>query len=130
MSEQLMGYVPPSEASEEVPAGEYLTLAQAAKRYVQRVASATVWRHCRHGVKTRGGGRIHLRHIRQGGKLYTREDWLREFFEAVAEADREHFDAQREQPAPPASTGRRSRTAEQREREIRQAEEACERAGA
>lgn len=58
-----------------------------------------IWRWGRRGLMTRGGRRIHLKLYRVGGRLYTTERDLFAFFEAVAQADQEHF-------AEPVSTPR------------------------
>jgi hypothetical protein len=42
-------------------------------------------------VRSRAGLRITLKHIRVGGKIFTTEAWLREFFEKVADADAAYF---------------------------------------
>jgi len=39
------------------------------------------------------GERIHLQHIRVGGKLYTSPRWIEEFGERLAEADAAYFKA-------------------------------------
>ena len=36
---------------------------------------------------------MRLRHIRAGRQVLTKAEWLREMFEAVAAADRRHFEA-------------------------------------
>jgi len=67
----------------------------------------SVWRWCRRGVKSRCGNRIKLRHVRVGGKIFTTEAWLDEFFKATAESDAAHFDVEHEpQPKPPSDAQR------------------------
>lgn len=103
--------------------GSYISLNEAAKLAPGRPHVASIWRWCRRGIKTRTGGRVRLDHVRAGGKLYTSEAWLTEFFAAVAKADREHFEPDRSEPlsTPP--------TEKQRSRSIRRAEETLSTAG-
>ncbi len=101
---------------------KYIDLTQAAKVSPGRPHVASVWRWCRRGIKTRSGGRVRLEHIRAGGKLFTTEEALRRFFQAVAEADAEHFRAQ------PRASPKRS-TNRQRNRSIEQAEQTLAGAG-
>ncbi len=93
----------------------YLTLSQAAQLLPGRPSACAVWRWGRKGIKARGGERVKLQHIRLGGRVYTRSDWLEEFGKRLAEADVAHFDARAETPLPPRDpaygppTGRRGR---------------------
>ena len=80
-----------------------ISLSNAAKRSPGRPSSNAVWRWCRRGIKTRSGGRIHLEHIRVGGKIFTSAEALARFFSAVAEDDVEHFRHQ-DRFEPPDST--------------------------
>ncbi|MFH1418783.1 MAG: hypothetical protein ABII12_10935 [Planctomycetota bacterium] len=66
---------------------EYITLTQAAKATPGHVSSASVWRWARKGLRARNGEIIRLRHIRIGGRVYTKREWLEQFHEYVAEAD-------------------------------------------
>lgn len=95
--------------------GDHITLAQAANLSPGRPSSCAVWRWCRTGIKARSGGRIRLDHIRAGGRIFTTEADLQIFFERVAQADRDHFDAK------PTSTPK-PKTSRQRLRSIEQAE--------
>src|SRR5687768_2163406 len=70
---------------------DLIRLSQAAKLYPKAIHSSGVWRHCRRGVKAANGSRVRLRHVRAGGYIYTRREWMEQFFEAVAAADLEHF---------------------------------------
>jgi len=106
-----------------VPLSEYLTLSQAANLLPNRPHSAAVWRWCRRGTVARNGVRIRLRHGRAGGRVFTTEAWLQEFFEAVAAADCEAFDARQEQPGRTAPRRGRVRTPAQRESDVRRAKE-------
>lgn len=71
-----------------------LTLAEAARRIPSKPHASAVWRWCRKGVKARNGNRIYLDHQRFGGKLFTTEDAIQRFVEAVTCADREHFETE------------------------------------
>ncbi len=97
---------------------DYLTLGQAAKRTPGRPHASTIWRWCRKGVKTRRGDRVHLKHVRAGARVFTKEEWLTAFFEQVAEADVEHFAAEQQAPRFPLPLRRRT-----------EAEAECERLG-
>lgn len=68
-----------------------LTLAQAAASCSTKPDPASVWRWCRKGIKTSGGRRVRLEHVRVGGRIYTTEPAMERFFAAVAAADMEHF---------------------------------------
>ena len=102
--------------------GNYITLAQAANLSPGRPSSCAVWRWCRTGIKSRSGGRIRLNHIRAGGRIFTTEADLQTFFERVAQADRDHFDA-KPTPSPKPKTSR------QRQGSIEQAETILTEAG-
>lgn len=75
---------------------EYISLAEATRLAPGRPHSSAVWRWCRKGIKTRRGDRVHLEHIRAGGRIFTTENWLIEFFKAIAEADVEYFASRNE----------------------------------
>ncbi len=45
---------------------------------------ATAWRWHRHGCRTPGGGRVHLRTTRIGGRLYLRRADVEEFIRACS----------------------------------------------
>lgn len=72
-------------------AEEYLSLTHAARLSPGRPSANAVWRWCRRGLRARGADRVRLRHIRVGGRIYTRPEWLDAFFEQLAEADAAHF---------------------------------------
>lgn len=78
------------------PDPTYLTLTEAAKQAPGRPSSNAVWRWARRGVLARTGERVRLRHIRLGGKILTRADWLHDFASTLADADTAHFDEQSE----------------------------------
>ncbi len=71
---------------------EYMDMTTAAKWCPGRPHASAVWRWARRGLLPRGGGdRVHLRYVRVGAKLYTREEWLVVFFTACADGDKDHF---------------------------------------
>jgi hypothetical protein len=65
-----------------------------------------MWRWCRRGVLARTGDRIRLEHVRVGGKLFTRPEWVQDFGHRLAQADARYFDREEakrpEVPAKPA----------------------------
>ena len=69
----------------------YLTLSEAAKLAPGRPSANAVWRWARRGVRSRAGHRVYLHHIRAGGRVLTRRDWVEDFMTELAEADAEHF---------------------------------------
>ncbi len=64
---------------------DYITCAQAAKLCIRQPSPATVWRWITKGVES-PKGRIYLRSIREGGKVFTTREWLDEYREASAVA--------------------------------------------
>jgi len=78
-------------------AQEYITLTQAAKLAPGRPSTNCLWRWCRRGVKARSGEVVCLEHVRVGGKLFTCKQWVRDFGQRLAAADRSHFQ-QRTEP--------------------------------
>lgn len=70
----------------------YLTLTEAAKLAPGRPTANAIWRWCRRGVKSRGGERVRLEHIRAGGQIFTTSAWLEQFGRTLAEADARYFD--------------------------------------
>ncbi|MFA9476958.1 DUF1580 domain-containing protein [Phycisphaerales bacterium AB-hyl4] len=73
--------------------GKYITLAEAAKLAPGRPSANAVWRWARKGVKSRCGHRVHLQHVRAGGRVLTTAEWVEQFARDLAEADAEHFSA-------------------------------------
>ena len=95
---------------------KYLSLAQAAQMAPANPSPNTVWRWCRKGVKSRAGHRVHLVHVRVGGKLFVEQPALDQFFKALSDADAEYFadeEVSPEIPSPP-----KSRSAARREKAI------------
>lgn len=71
---------------------DYLDLTQAAQITPGRPSSNCLWRWARRGVLARNGERVHLRHVRLGGRILTTRRWLDEFGHALATADARFFD--------------------------------------
>lgn len=86
-----------------IDATQYLTLSQAARFVPGRTSPNAVWRWCRRGVLARSGERVHLQHVRLGGKLLTTRRWLDEFGERLAAADKTYFNLTQSQPRAPAA---------------------------
>ena len=99
---------------------DYITLAEASHRAPGRPHISTIWRWCRNGIKSRGGERIHLKHVRVGGRIFTTEDWLSIFFEDVARADAEFY--ARNTNTSPVQRRPRRRTDAERKKAIAEAE--------
>lgn len=76
-----------------------LDLRQAAKQSPVPISYQALWRWARQGVAARNGGKVRLKHVRVGGRLYTRQDWIDQFSKALADADAEHFDDAATAPA-------------------------------
>ncbi len=101
-----------------------LTCAQAARQFPGSPAPSTVWRWARKGVKARNGERVRLRHVRIGGQLFIPVEALAEFAEAVADADRQHFERDPGTPTPtprPRSDAQRQRAIEAARQRLREA---------
>jgi hypothetical protein len=75
---------------------EFITLGQAAQITPGGPGAGAIWRWCRYGVQGRNGVRIHLKHTRFGGRIYTTRRWLDEFGQELAEADAGHFNITRD----------------------------------
>lgn len=74
--------------------GDYITLSAAARHhYPKPIHASGAWRHARRGVRCANGQRVHLKHVRAGGVIYTTAQWVNEFFEAIAAADMQYFAA-------------------------------------
>jgi len=63
---------------------EYITLGEAAELAPGRPSANCIWRWCRKGVLSRGRQRVRLRHVRIGGKIFTKAEWLNEFGQSLA----------------------------------------------
>jgi hypothetical protein len=92
----------------------YLSLSEAARIAPGKPHKASIWRWCRKGVKARTGDVVKLRHVRAGGKVFTRADWLEQFLAELVATDQEHFDRPAEPQAKPANARHLAR----REKEI------------
>src|SRR5690242_16095034 len=102
---------------------DLITITEAAQRSPGRPSTNCIWRWCRKGVLSRNGQRVRLQHLRIGGKIFTRQQWLDEFGAQVAAADAEYFDA----AAPQTGTPRRRRPLNQFEQERAQQVESARR---
>jgi len=107
---------------------EYITLTEAAKIAPGRPSTNCLWRWCRKGVLSRGGRRVHLKHVRIGGKLFTARKWVEAFGLELAAADTEYFDLDEEASVAPRPR-QRTRSERQREAEIERAERELREAG-
>lgn len=76
------------------------TLSEAAALCPRRVHCSTLWRWARKGCKARNGQRVHLRHLRVGGRVMIPGGALNQFFEELAQADIDGFDAESAAPTP------------------------------
>jgi hypothetical protein len=112
---------------------DLLTLSQAAKVAPGRPSSNCVWRWCRRGLSSRAGERVYLQHVRVGGKIYTRTQWLDQFWRTLADADVQHFRLKEEALPVPAPTSlrkvRRERFDQHRRESIATADRELEDAG-
>ncbi len=111
---------------------EYLTLSEVARSAPGKPTTNCIWRWCRKGVKARTGQRVHLDHVRVGGKVLVPRDAPDRFFKALANADAAHFSRDSAQPSRPPRPDRRTvrgRTALQRQRAIQRAEKRLASAG-
>ena len=103
---------------------DLITLTEAAKLLPGRPSVNCVWRWCRKGVLGRNLEHVHLQHVRMGGKIFTRREWLLEFGKAIATADSAHYDHQSRQvratrpylPKPKTDQDRKSAIARAEER--------------
>ncbi|NOG54187.1 MAG: DUF1580 domain-containing protein [Planctomycetes bacterium] len=67
----------------------YLTLGEASRLLPGRPTPTSLWRWSRKGLSG-----VKLRTIRISRKIYTTQDWLNEFFEAVDRADRKRWESE------------------------------------
>lgn len=112
----------------ESDATTYLTCSDASKLLPGRPSANCIWRWARRGVRSRGGERIRLEHVRMGGVLYTKACWIDDFGRALAEADSRHFDSLvSESPSPIGSAA--SETQERRSRELERVERELDEGG-
>ena len=71
-------------AAEDSPFGDYMTLAQAAEILPGRPHPSAVWRWVRHGQRNAAGERVYLRAARLGRHMFTKIEWLQDFADAAA----------------------------------------------
>lgn len=105
---------------------EFLTMSALAKLSPSRPSASACWRWARKGMLARNGERVYLRHVRSGRKIYSTSKWLDEFFDALAQADREGLAT----PQPVAPRPYSTRTPSERDRAIERANADCIAAGA
>lgn len=119
--------------AEQTSPNEIITLDEATKNTPGRPSAHCLWRWCRKGVLSRGGERIRLEHVRIGGKIYTKLQWLEEFGRKLAESDTQYFNLCEAAAAEAvANTPRRRRTAaheEQRRKHLEEVERELDEAG-
>lgn len=111
---------------------QHITLAEAAKITPGRPSTNCMWRWCRRGVLGRNGQRVHLQHVRIGGRIFTTPQWVEDFGKALAEADLVYFrlgEAVPDVTAPPRRRRSVSRYAQQRREAYEQATRELEEAG-
>lgn len=77
-------------------AGALISITELAKLVPGRPSTNCVWRWCRKGVRSRNGERVRLQHVRIGGKIFSKTDWLNEFGAKLAESDTRYFELSRE----------------------------------
>lgn len=102
----------------------YITLTDAAKMAPSRPSANCIWRWCRKGVLARGGERIRMQHVRIGGKLFTKAQWVIEFGQALAAADASYFNLVKpaiQVPAKPHTTKQRQASIDRARRELQEA---------
>jgi len=110
------------EPTETMPEpGDWLSLDDAAALLPGSPGRVTVWRWCRRGVRTRGGTRRHLGHVRLGRRLFTRKAWLMDFAREVAAADQAamHADDRRQRACAARQREKRARKRTRRRLRLR-----------
>ncbi len=112
---------------------EHLSLSEACKIAPGRPSTNCVWRWCRRGVLSRSGERVHLRHVRVGGKIFTTAGWLDDFSRALTDADAKYFrqneDDAAPQPAQSCPKRRRQRFEHHRRETVESANQELDDAG-
>jgi len=108
---------------------DYLTLVQMAQAAPSQLSPHCLWRWCRQGVKSRAGERIRLKHVRIGGKILTKIEWVEEFGLRLAEADAEHFDLNEHELSTPKVARLRKHGEAQRQAHLENIERELEEAG-
>lgn len=74
----------------------WMSLTAATRVAPGRPSVSCIWRWCRKGVLARSGERVRLQHVRVGGKVLTRAEWIESFMMQLAAADTRYFDAKLE----------------------------------
>jgi len=84
-------------------------------------------------VLSRAGNRVFLKHVRVGGKMYTRKEWVEAFGEALAQADADYFqqvdDGAVPRPVPSGPKRRRQRFEQHRRATVESANQELDDAG-
>jgi hypothetical protein len=103
---------------------KYIRMHQAAKLVPGGTSANCIWRWCRKGVVARNGERVRLQHVRIGGKLFTKADWLAQFGQFLADADANYFrldNSAQPMPQPPKQTDSQHQAAVERaERDLKE----------
>lgn len=66
---------------------DYMTLGKAAKLMPGNPSASAICRWCRDGIKARSGERIRLAHARFGKRIFVTAAAIKEFGEALTQAD-------------------------------------------
>jgi len=82
---------------------DYITLREAVQYVPGRPNPTSIWRWCRHGVRTRSGKVLYLKHFRARGRIWTTPKWIEDFLDSLAEAEIEAL-KEGEPPEPTEST--------------------------
>lgn len=102
---------------------DHLSLTDAAKIAPGRPSTNCIWRWCRRGVLARSGERVHLQHVRIGGKVFTKAQWLDDFGRRLADADAEYFRIRDDEALPRRAPSRRQTGLERYQQHRREAVE-------
>ena len=81
---------------------QYLSMAKAARHCPgtngrPHPHPSALFRWCRHGLKSRSGRHVRLKHVRCGRGLYTTVEWLHGFFDELATSDLGYFQGDEEE---------------------------------
>lgn len=95
----------------------FLTMTELAQHCPGRPSAGTIWRWCRHGVKSRSGHRVYLQHVRSGGRVLSTTQWMERFLKELTAADAKHF---RSTPTTPSTSVRSDAYAARRVKRARQ----------
>lgn len=83
---------------------EYMTLEQAVELMSQRLGTPVtyqqVYRWVRLGTRGRDGTTHKIKHVRAGHRVYTKQQWIDDYMNALAAADDAHFAEKKYVPTP------------------------------